>query len=125
MEVASPVQNNTHQPNRVKPFVNPHWRLAAIALACVVISACAPVMEATRPTPVDLSQLAIGEKRLDVLAALGAPVATVADGNQGSCDVYKLYTHGPGRVGKGVVAAGEAVTDLADPGSHRSSLDTN
>jgi hypothetical protein len=68
-------------------------------------------MEATRPTPVDLNQLSVGEKRLDVVEALGSPTATLPSGQQ-QCDIYKLYTRGPGGVGKGVAAAGEAVGDV-------------
>jgi hypothetical protein len=68
-------------------------------------------MEATRPTPVDTSQFAVGETRLQIVEAIGAPTANVKDGDQ-SCDVYKLYTRGPGGVGKGAIAAGEAVGDV-------------
>ena len=68
-------------------------------------------MEATRPDPVDITQFAPGEKRISVLAEVGNPVATNADGAN-SCDIYKLYTRGPGSVGKGVIAAGEAVGDV-------------
>ena len=76
-----------------------------------LLSGCSPVMEATRPTPVDTSQFAVGETRLQIVEAIGAPTANVKDGDQ-SCDVYKLYTRGPGGVGKGAIAAGEAVGDV-------------
>ena len=76
---------------------------------------CSPVMEATRPTPVDTSQFAVGERRVQVVEAIGAPTANVKDGDQ-SCDVYKLYTRGPGGVGKGVIAAGEAAADVVTLG---------
>jgi hypothetical protein len=46
-----------------------------------------------------------------LLSSLGAPSATVKDNDQ-SCDVYKLYTHGPNAVGKGAIAATEAVADV-------------
>ncbi len=68
-------------------------------------------METTRPSPVDTSQFAVDESRLQVVEVLGAPTASVKQGDQ-SCDVYKLYTHGPGGVGKGAIAAGEAVADV-------------
>ena len=63
------------------------------------------------PEPVDTSQFAVDESRLQVVEVLGAPTASVKQGDQ-SCDVYKLYTHGPGGVGKGAIAAGEAVADV-------------
>lgn len=68
-------------------------------------------MEATRPTPVDTTQFAVGETRFQVVEAIGAPVASVKNNDQ-SCDVYKLYTRGPGGVGKGAIAAGEGVADV-------------
>ena len=46
-----------------------------------------------------------------MVEAIGAPTASVKDRGQ-SCDVYKLYTRGPGGVGKGAIAAGEAVGDV-------------
>jgi hypothetical protein len=83
-----------------------------IALSfCVWFSACGPVMEATRPDPVDITQFVPGQKRISILAEIGNPVATSADGAN-SCDIYKLFTRGPGSVGKGVIAAGEAVGDV-------------
>jgi len=72
-------------------------------------------MEATRPTPVDMSQFAIGENRIQVVEAIGAPTANVKDGDQ-SCDVYKLYTRGPGGVSKGAIAAGEGAADVVTLG---------
>jgi len=83
-----------------------------LALVSVVfLLACSPVMEANRPDPVDMSQFVIGEKRLNVLADIGSPIATTKDGNN-SCDVYKLYTEGHSAAGKGAIAAGEAVADV-------------
>ncbi|HVB79820.1 MAG TPA: hypothetical protein VNE82_07710 [Candidatus Binataceae bacterium] len=77
----------------------------------VALNGCSVVMEATRPDPIDTSQFAVGEPRLQVVEVLGAPAATVNQSDQ-SCDVYKLYTHGPGGAGKGAIAAGEAVADV-------------
>jgi hypothetical protein len=68
-------------------------------------------MEATRPDPVDISQFVPGEKRIKVLAEVGSPLASNPDGPN-SCDIYKLYTRGPGSVGKGAIAAGEAAADV-------------
>ena len=84
---------------------------AALALVVIVGSGCSVVMESTRPTPIDMSQFAVGESHLQIVEVLGAPTGTVKDGDQ-SCDVYKLYTHGPGGVGKVTIAAAEAVADV-------------
>src|SRR5271155_4925752 len=87
------------------------------ALVCGVLGACSPVMEATRPDPVDLTQFVPGEDRLKVIAEVGAPLAREEkdddkDDDEGYCEVYKLYTKGPGAAGKGAIAAGEAVGDV-------------
>jgi hypothetical protein len=84
-------------------------------LALLMLCACSPVMEATRPTPVDLSDFAVGESRIQVIEQLGAPTATVKDGDN-SCDVYKLYTHGPGGVSKGLIAFFEGAADVVTIG---------
>jgi hypothetical protein len=68
-------------------------------------------MEATRPDPVDISQVTAGETRTHVYSALGPPTATVKQG-AGSCDIYQLYTRGPDGAGKGAIAAGEVVADV-------------
>ena len=82
-------------------------------LIAVIMStaACAPIMEANRPDPVDMSQFATGESRINVVSQLGSPTSTLPDkGN--SCDIYKLYTKGPGKLLKGAIAAGEIVADI-------------
>ena len=56
-----------------------------------------------------------GESRFQVVEAIGAPTANVKNGDQ-SCDVYKVYTRGPGGVGRGVIAAGEAAADVVTLG---------
>jgi hypothetical protein len=89
----------------------PYTTAAALALMVACGSGCSVVMEATRPDPVDTSQFAVGESHLQVVEVLGAPTATVKQGDQ-SCDIYKLYTHGPSGAGKGAIAAGEAVADV-------------
>jgi hypothetical protein len=85
--------------------------LTLAGILMLAATACSPVMEATRPDPVDMSQFAVGESRTQVVGVVGGPTATVKDGDH-SCDVYKLYTRGPGAVGKGAIAAGEAVADV-------------
>ncbi len=82
-----------------------------LLLTLLILTRCAPVMEVTRPDPVDPHQFVAGEPRLNVLAELGTPAATTQDGKN-SCDIYRLYTRGPGAVGKGVIAATEAVGDV-------------
>ena len=68
-------------------------------------------MEATRPTPFDISQFAVGESRTQVIGVVGSPISQTKDGDD-SCDVYKLYTRGPGDVEKGAIATGEVVADV-------------
>ena len=86
-------------------------RTVALALILPVDGGCSVVMEATRPDPVDTLQFTVGESRLQIVEVLGAPTASVNQNDQ-SCDVYKLYTRGPGGAGKGAIAAGEAVADV-------------
>ncbi|HUY68248.1 MAG TPA: hypothetical protein VMV79_02990 [Alphaproteobacteria bacterium] len=83
------------------------WLLSVL----VFLVGCSPVMEANRPDPVDMSQFVIGEKRIKVLSAIGAPTATVKDGKN-SCDIYKLYVEGHSGAEKGAIAAGEVVADV-------------
>jgi hypothetical protein len=68
-------------------------------------------MEASRPDPVDLSQFHVGQHRLDVIKVVGTPVSSVSDGLK-SCDVYRLYTHGPGGAGRAGIAFAEVVADI-------------
>ena len=77
----------------------------------VLLSACSPFMEANRPDTVDLTKFSSGQTRLSVLSAIGSPVASEPDGNT-SCDIYKLYTHGPDAGGKGAIAVGEIAVDI-------------
>jgi hypothetical protein len=86
-------------------------RVGGAAALSLALCGCGPVMEANRPDPVDLSQFKPGEKRLEVVKVIGAPPATVPDGGK-SCDVYKLYTHGPSSAGRAAAAFGEGVTDV-------------
>ena len=43
----------------------------------VLLPSCSPVMEVTRPDPVDISQFSVGEDRTRVTQVLGPPQATV------------------------------------------------
>jgi len=84
---------------------------AAMLLLLALLPACSVVLEATRPDPTDMSQFTEGESRVKIRQILGAPTATVQEGNN-SCDTYKLYTRGPGSAGKAGIAATEAVADV-------------
>ncbi|MGF6902015.1 hypothetical protein P3T22_003289 [Paraburkholderia sp. GAS348] len=87
--------------------------LTVLALS---LSGCAPVMEANRPDPVNLKKFVLGEtSRMNVIAEVGSPASTEQD-QANSCDVYKLYTHGPSGAGKGAIAAGEVLADVATLG---------
>lgn len=87
-------------------------RVAVLAFMSAAASGCSTVMEATRPDPVRLDKFTLGEQRFDVLAQLGAPVVAREKKGDQSCDIYKLYTHGPSGMEKGAIAAGEAVGDV-------------
>src|SRR5215469_1224564 len=87
--------------------------LAAILLSSMLLfSACSVVMEATRPDPVSLNQFAVGEDRNLIVEQLGAPVVAGVKEGADSCDLYKLYTRGPGTAGKAAIAVGEAAADV-------------
>jgi hypothetical protein len=85
--------------------------LILAGILMLAATGCSPVMEATRPTPVDIQQFTVGESRTQVIGVLGSPSSSIKDGDH-SCDVYRLYTRGPGGVEKGAIAAGEAVADV-------------
>ena len=80
------------------------------ALFALSAGGCSTVMEATRPDPVDLDKFKPGEARIDIIAEIGSPTSSVKDQDK-SCDVYQLYTHGPGAWGKAGIAFGEAAAD--------------
>jgi hypothetical protein len=87
----------------------------ALLTAALTVTSCSPGMEARRPTPVDIGQFKPGQTRLAIVSTLGAPEGQIstADGN---CDLYSLYTTGLGGLGKGLVTAGEVLTDVATLG---------
>jgi hypothetical protein len=66
------------------------------ALAAVLLGACSPVLEATRPTPADLSGFQPGDPRDSVIERLGPPLTTSSEADGTSCDMYQLYTKGYG-----------------------------
>jgi len=82
------------------------------ALLASQAAACSVYMEATRPTPVDLTQYQEGMTRDAVLEKLGAPDSTALESDGMSCDFYKLYTHGYGAGGKIPIAIAESAADF-------------
>jgi hypothetical protein len=94
--------------------MNSALRLTAIGVA-VALGGCSTVMEAQRPPATNLNKFAFGEKRLDVVAQVGPALSTVQDGDS-SCDIYKLYTSGTSKVGKGAIIFTEAAADVFTAG---------
>jgi hypothetical protein len=72
-------------------------------------------MEATRPTPVDLTEFQEGATRDSVLEKLGSPQSTATESDGASCDFYKLYTKGYGAGGKIPIAVAEGAADFLYP----------
>ncbi len=76
------------------------------------LNGCSIFMEASRPSPVDLSQFTAGESHQQVLEELGPPAGTLVDSDGAQCDTYHLYTHGYGAATKVAIATGEAAADV-------------
>jgi hypothetical protein len=72
---------------------------------------CSVVMEATRPTPVNLSQFDPGESRDEVISVIGTPTGSTNASDGASCDSYQLYTRGYGAAGKVGIAVLEGAAD--------------
>ena len=88
------------------------FRLAALALVMTALSGCLVYMEATRPTPVDLSQFQPGDTRDSVIQKVGAPLTVSSEADGASCDYYNLYTRGYGAAGKAGIALVEGAADV-------------
>ena len=86
-------------------------KIAMLSAGLLGLTSCSIGMEASRPVPVNLSQFKPGESRLDVVSTVGAPAGQITV-STGPCDVYQMYTTGLGGFGKGVITAGEVLTDL-------------
>jgi hypothetical protein len=93
------------------PMKKLYLNLICILSLPIVLTACAPVMEATRPSPVNLSQFKLGDSRASVISELGSPVSSHKE-DQRFCDIYQLYTRGTPAVGRAAIATGEAVADV-------------
>jgi hypothetical protein len=87
-------------------------RLRHILLVVCFVSGCSVVMEATRPTPVDLGKFHPGDSRSSVTQELGSPVTTSKGAGGTSCDLYLLYTKGYGVAAKAPIAVGELAADV-------------
>jgi hypothetical protein len=86
-------------------------RFIATSMLAFSLAGCSAVMHASRPDPVDINRFVIGQSRVSVLAELGNPRATTPDGDK-SCDIYRLYTRGPGPGLKGAIVAGQIVAGV-------------
>jgi hypothetical protein len=86
-------------------------RLPLALMLITALPGCSAVMHASRPDPVDINKFVIGQSRVSVLAELGNPRATTPDGDK-SCDIYRLYTRGPGPALKGAIVAGQIVAGV-------------
>lgn len=83
----------------------------AIVLLALLAAGCSAVMQAQRPTPVDLTQFQPGMERLQILSQLGAPVTTAPQGGN-SCDLYRLYTTGVEPAGRAIIMVGEIAAGI-------------
>ena len=80
-------------------------------LSLLLLGGCSTVMEADRPSAVNLANYHAGLRRIEVVEKLGAPISVVTD-NGNSCDIYKLYTHGTSTAAKVGIITGEAAADV-------------
>jgi hypothetical protein len=87
--------------------LNTYLMLASV----LALAGCSTVMEANRPNGVKLSTYRLGEPRVDVMSTMGAPQATVKDGDR-MCDVYSVYTSRTNGAQKAAVILGEAGADF-------------
>jgi hypothetical protein len=83
----------------------------SVFLLCIA-AGCSPYMEATRPTPVDLSQFTPGQSRRSVLEQTDVPVTTTKAADGESCDLHLLYLHGYGTAAKVPIAILEGAADF-------------
>jgi hypothetical protein len=70
-----------------------------------LIGGCSTVVEDQQMPGMDVHKFAVGERRIDVIKALGIPAVSVKDGAN-SCDVYR-YAHTVSRAGQGAINVGE------------------
>jgi len=89
-------------------------RLVVLALYALagVAAGCSVYMEATRPTPVDLTEYQPGTTRDYIIGKVGAPENSVTQSDGANCDGYQMYTHGYGAGGKIPIAVAEGAADI-------------
>lgn len=90
--------------------------LRYLVLVLCIVGGCSPYMEATRPTPVDLSTFTPGESRDSIIEQTGAPVTTTKDSQGNTCDLYLLYITGYGNPVKVPLAILEGAADFFSGG---------
>ena len=90
--------------------------LLVLTLGAILLGACSPVLEATRPTPTNLSQFQTGDARDSVVQRLGPPLTTNSAPDGASCDLYQLYTRGYGAGGKAPIMLAETAADVVTLG---------
>ncbi|HVN89030.1 MAG TPA: hypothetical protein VMT61_04370 [Candidatus Binataceae bacterium] len=86
--------------------------MIAAGSALDLLTGCSPVLEATRPNPVDLTQFRPGQSHDSVIETVGTPKGTLKEADGSSCDSYELYTHGPSGAGKAGLAFLEGAADF-------------
>ena len=79
--------------------------LASVLSASLIVGGCATVVEDQQTPGVNISKFAAGERRIDVIKALGIPAVSAKDGPN-ACDVYR-YAHTVSRAGQGAINVGE------------------
>ena len=82
-----------------------------LIVSAFVLGGCSTVMEANRPSAVNLKKVYIGERRIEVIGYLGPALASEKDDDK-ICDVYRLYTSGTSKAGKGAIIIGAAAADV-------------
>jgi hypothetical protein len=94
------------------PKIRTAFAYASLIIFAATTPGCSVYMEATRPTPVDLTQFQAGQSRDAVVESIGTPIGTTNESDGDSCDSYQLYTHGYGAGGKAGLAVLEGAADV-------------
>jgi hypothetical protein len=89
------------------------YLIAICAGAAMMLGGCAASIEATRPLPTDLGELAAEHPpRSEIVNRFGPPIDVASEQGQ-SCDVYQLWVHGyKTRSAKVALATGEVFADV-------------
>jgi len=76
------------------------------------MAGCSPYMEATRPSPVDLTVFHNGDTQDSVETRLGAPAHQMTNADAEKCDSYLLYTNAVGAWGRTPIIILEVAADV-------------